>query len=381
MSKKRRQHSPDLKARVGLEALKGIEPVHAIAAKYQVHPVQVSQWKKEVTTKLPEVFAGKADHDAEAAKEREKELYEEIGRLKMQLEWLKKKLASSSVEERRRMIEPEHPGLTIVTQCELLGLARASYYHQPEPETDQNLQLMRVIDETYLAYPVFGSRQMTRWLRRQGYRVNRKRVRRLMLQMGLEAIYQKPNTSRKHPQNPVYRYLLRRMKVERPNQVWAADITYIPIQGGFIYLCAVMDWYSRAVLAWELSNTLDAGFCARAVERAIAEHGVPEIFNTDQGCQFTSSEFTQPLLARGIKISMDGRGRALDNVFVERLWRTVKYDEVYLKSYRSQVDAYTNLDTFFRFYNDRRPHSAFGDADPMTPMEVYRIPVALAINQ
>ena len=381
MSKKRRLHSPDLKAKVGLEALKGIEPVHAIAAKYQVHPVQVSQWKKEAAERLPEVFARKADQNAQEAKAREDELYRKIGQLEMELDWLKKKLASSSVEERRRMIEPEHPGLTIVTQCELLGLARASYYHQPEPETDQNLQLMRVIDETYLAYPVFGSRQMTRWLRRQGYRVNRKRVRRLMLQMGLEAIYQKPNTSRKHPQNPVYRYLLRRMKVERPNQVWAADITYIPIQGGFIYLCAVMDWYSRAVLAWELSNTLDAGFCARAVERAIAEHGVPEIFNTDQGCQFTSSEFTQPLLARGIKISMDGRGRALDNVFVERLWRTVKYDEVYLKSYRSQVDAYTNLDTFFRFYNDRRPHSAFGDADPMTPMEVYRIPVALAINQ
>lgn len=279
------------------------------------------------------------------------------------------------------MIEPEHPALPIARQCELLGLARASYYHRPKPETDQNLQLMRVIDETYLAYPVFGSRQMTRWLRRQGYPVNRKRVRRLMLQMGLEAIYQKPNTSRKHPQNPVYRYLLRRLKVERPNQVWAADITYIPIQGGFIYLCAVMDWYSRAVLAWELSNTLDAGFCARAVERAIAQYGVPEIFNTDQGCQFTSAEFTQPLLARGIKLSMDGRGRALDNVFVERLWRTVKYDEVYLKSYRSQVDAYTNLETFFAFYNERRPHSAFGDAAPQTPMEVYRVPVRLAINQ
>jgi putative transposase len=279
------------------------------------------------------------------------------------------------------MIEPAHPALPIARQCELLGLARASYYRRPEPETDRNLQLMRVIDETYLAYPVFGSRQMTRWLRRQGYPVNRKRVRRLMLQMGLEAIYQKPNTSRKHPQNPVYRYLLRRLKVERPNQVWAADITYIPIQGGFIYLCAVMDWYSRAVLAWELSNTLDAGFCARAAERAIAEHGVPEIFNTDQGCQFTSAEFTQPLLARGIKISMDGRGRALDNVFVERLWRTVKYDEVYLKSYRSQVDAFTNLETFFCFYNERRPHSAFGDAAPMTPMEVYRVQVPLAINQ
>ena len=278
------------------------------------------------------------------------------------------------------MIEPEHPGLPIVLQCELLGLARASYYHRPEPESDENLRLMRVIDETYLAYPVFGSRQMTRWLRRQDYPVNRKRVRRLMLQMGLEAIYQKPNTSRKHPQNPVYRYLLRRMKVERPNQVWAADITYIPIQGGFIYLCAVIDWYSRAVLAWELSNTLDAGFCARAAARAIAEHGVPEIFNTDQGCQFTSAEFTQPLLARGVKLSMDGKGRCLDNVFVERLWRTVKYDEVYLKSYRSQIEADTNLAAFFRFYNERRPHSAFGDAEPLTPMEVYRRDPALALS-
>ncbi len=327
------------------------------------------------------MFARKAEQNAEAAKEREKELFEEIGRLKMELEWLKKKLASSSVEERRRMIEPEHPALPITRQCELLGLARASYYHQPEPESDENLRLMRVIDDAYLAYPVFGSRQMTRWLRRQGHAVNRKRVRRLMQQMGLEAIYRKPNLSRKHPQNPVFRYLLRRLVVDRPNQVWAADITYVPIQGGFIYLCAVIDWYSRAVLAWELSNTMDARFCVQAVERAIAEHGVPEIFNTDQGSQFTSAEFTQPLLARGVKISMDGRGRALDNVFVERLWRTVKYDEVYLKSYRSQIDAYTNLETFFRFYNEQRPHSAFGIAHPKTPLEVYRHRVALAINQ
>ncbi|MBM3848562.1 MAG: IS3 family transposase [Verrucomicrobia bacterium] len=381
MSKKRRQHSPDLKAKVGLEALKGIQPVHAIAAKYQVHPVQVSQWKKEAAERLPEVFARKADQDAQEAKEREKELFEEIGRLKMELEWLKKKLANSSVDARRRMIEPEHPSLPITRQCELLGLARASYYHQPEPESDENLRLMRVIDETYLAHPVYGSRQMTRCLRRQGYLVNRKRVRRLMQQMGLEAIYRKPNLSRKHPQNPVFRYLLRRLVIDRPNQVWAMDITYIPIQGGFIYLCAVIDWYSRAVLAWELSNTNDARFCVQAVERAIAEHGVPEIFNTDQGSQFTSFEFTQPLLARGVKLSMDGRGRALDNVFVERLWRTVKYEEVYLKSYRSQVEAYTHLDIFFQDYNDERPHSAFGMANPKTPMEVYRQPIALAVNQ
>jgi len=291
-------------------------------------------------------------------------------------------LASSTVEERRRMIEPRHPKLPIKRQCELLGLARASFYHRPEPETDENLRLMRVIDETYLAYPFFGSRQMARWLRWQNYPVNRKRVQRLMRQMGLEAIYRKPNLSRKHPANPVFRYLLRRLVIDRPNQVWAMDITYVPIQGGFIYLCAVIDWYSRAVLAWELSNTIDASFCVRAVQRAMAQYGTPEIFNTDQGCQFTSAEFTQPLLAAGVKLSMDGKGRCLDNVFVERLWRTVKYEEIYLKSYRSQVEAETNLVAFFRFYNERRPHTAHDHPDGrhFTPLEVYHrdLPVALS---
>lgn len=271
------------------------------------------------------------------------------------------------------MIEPHHPKLAIARQCDLLGLARASYYHRPDPaESDENLQLMRAIDETYLAHPYFGSRGMSRWLRRQGYVVNRKRVQRLMGLMGLEAIYRKPNLSRKHPSNPIFPYLLKGLDVNRPNQVWAMDITYIPIKGGFIYLCAVIDWYSRAVLAWELSNTLDATFCVQAVQRAIAKYGIPEIFNTDQGCQFTSSEFTQPLLDRGIKLSMDGKGRALDNVFVERLWRTVKWNEVYLKSYASQIDAFRNLDVFFRFYNEHRPHSAFGETTTLTPMDVYR---------
>lgn len=278
------------------------------------------------------------------------------------------------------MIEPKHPKLSVVRQCKLLGLARASYYHQPEPEPDENLRLMRVIDETYLAHPEFGSRQLTRWLRMQGYRVNRKRVRRLMQLMSLEAIYQKPNTSRRNPEHRAYRYLLRHLKIERPNQVWAADITYVPIKGGFIYLFAVIDWYTRAVLAWELSNTLDASFCVSAVKRAMAEYGTPEIFNTDQGCQFTSAEFLQPLLAAGVSISMDGRGRALDNVFVERLWRTVKYDEIYRKSYQSQIEAHLNLERFFRFYNEQRPHSAFGDADPKTPMQVYRRDLPAAIS-
>jgi putative transposase len=276
------------------------------------------------------------------------------------------------------MIEVQHPGLSVTRQCHLLGLPRASYYHRRRPEPQANLRLMRLIDETYLADPFFGSRQMVCWLRRQGERVNRKRVQRLMRRMGLEAIYQKPNLSRANAAHRVYPYLLRHLAVTRPNQVWATDITYVPVQGGYAYLCAVIDWHSRCVLAWELSNTLDASFCGRAVQRALAAHGTPEIFNTDQGSQFTSAEFTQPLLALGVKLSMDGKGRCLDNVFVERLWRSVKYEEVYLKAYVSLVDAHAQLDTYFRFYNERRPHSSLGDA---TPGETYRAIPPVAVNQ
>ena len=278
------------------------------------------------------------------------------------------------------MIESKHPGLSVARQCELLGLPRSSYYHAPGSagECAKNLDLMRVIDETYLAYPFFGSRQMAAWLRRQGHCVNRKRVRRLMRLMGLEAIYQKPNLSRANAAHRVYPYLLRHLVVDRPNQVWATDITYVPVQGGYAYLCAVIDWHSRCVLAWELSNTLDASFCTRTVQRAFDAHGVPEIFNTDQGCQFTSAEFTQPLLALGVKLSMDGKGRCLDNVFIERLWRSVKYEEVYLKSYRSLVDAHAQLDTYFRFYNERRPHSSLDEA---TPAEIYHALQQTAVNQ
>ena len=196
--------------------------------------------------------------------------------------------------------------------------------------------------------------------------------------MGLEAMYQKPNLSRAQPGHRIYPYLLRKLAVTRPNQVWATDITYVPVHGGYAYLCAVIDWHSRYVLAWELSNTLDASFCARAVQRAIDAHGAPAILNSDQGCQFTSAEFTEPLLALGVKLSMDGKGRCLDNVFVERLWRTVKYEEVYLKSYVSLVDAHAQLDRFFRFYNERRPHSSLADA---TPGEAYRTTLPAAVNQ
>lgn len=267
------------------------------------------------------------------------------------------------------MIEPKHPQLSVARQCALLELPRSSFYRQSKPETERNLTLMRVIDETYLAYPFFGSRQMRDWLRLQGHRVNRKRVQRLMRLLGLETIYRKPNLSQPHPTYRVYPYLLKGLVVDRPNQVWATDITYLPVTGGFAYLCAVIDWHTRCVLAWELSNTLDASFCVRTVQRAMAEHGVPDIFNTDQGCQFTSAEFTQPLLAAGVRLSMDGKGRCLDNVFVERLWRTVKYEEVYLKNYKSLVDAHAQLTTYFDFYNEHRPHSSLGGRPPA---EVYR---------
>jgi putative transposase len=267
------------------------------------------------------------------------------------------------------MIDTEHPKLSVAKQCELLSLPRSTYYHRPKPRPAADLALMRVIDETYLAFPFFGSRQMTRWLQREGYEVNRKRVRRLMRLMGLTAIYRHPSLSKKTAAHPIYPYLLRDLSVERSNQVWATDITYIPVHGGVIYLCAVIDWHSRMVLAWELSNTLDASFCVRAVQRAMAIHGTPEIFNTDQGSQFTSAAFTQPLLATGVRLSMDGKGRCLDNVFIERLWRSVKYEEVYLRRYETMIDAHTHLDAYFRFYNERRPHSAHGR---QTPAEVYR---------
>ncbi|MCC5023404.1 MAG: IS3 family transposase [Candidatus Synoicihabitans palmerolidicus] len=370
MSKKRRAFSAEFTAKVGLEALKGIEPIHVIAQRHEVHPVQVSQWKKEVSERLPEVFAKPSAQvrDEIERNRKEKELYARIGQLQMEREWLKKKLAHVGSKERRSMIETEHPKLSVARQCELLELPRSTYYHHPKPPKEADLALMKQIDESYLESPFFGSRQMTRWLQREGHVVNRKRVRRLMRLMGLTAIYQKPSLSKKAASHQIYPYLLRTLKVERSSQVWATDITYIPVCGGFVYLCAVIDWHSRMVLAWELSNTLDASFCVRAVQCAMAIYGKPEIFNPDQGCQFTSAEFTQPLLAAGVRLSMDGKGRCLDNVLVERLWRSVKYEEVYLKRYETMVEAHANLETYLLFYHDRRPHSAHGR---QTPSEVY----------
>jgi putative transposase len=271
------------------------------------------------------------------------------------------------VTERRQWVTPGDERLSITQQCELLDLPRSTYYHAGVGESDENLQLMRLIDEQYLHTPFYGSRGMTQWLIRQGHDVNRKRVRRLMRVMGLEAIYPRRRTSVPCPEHRIYPYLLRNLAIERPNQVWSADITYVPLRRGFMYLVAVLDWHSRYVLSWELSNTLDSGFCVAALEAALARQQ-PEIFNTDQGAQFTSPAFTGRLVAAGVRISMDGRGRALDNVFVERLWRSVKYEEVYLQDYGGMSDAQRGLGQYFGFYNQERPHQALGYR---TPHAVY----------
>lgn len=266
------------------------------------------------------------------------------------------------------MVDQNHHNLSIFEQCKLLNIKRSSFYYQPMPENATNLMLMKIIDQTFLKYPFYGSRQMRRHLIRDGYSISRHKVRRLMHQMGLAAIYQKPNTSKKHPSHKIYPYLLRKLRIDQSNQVWCSDITYIPIKKGFMYLIAVKDWYSRKVLSWKLSNTMDTSFCLAALNEAIEKYGIPEIFNTDQGSQFTSYEFTSKLQEQNIKISMDGKGRWIDNVFIERLWRSLKYECVYLNDFENAYEARKLIGDWINYYNNIRPHSIFNGK---TPNEVY----------
>lgn len=248
-------------------------------------------------------------------------------------------------------------------QCQLLGIHRSQLYYEPVPETGENLEVMRLIDEQYLKAPFWGSRNMTTFLQGQGLTINRKRTQRLMRKMGLEGLAPGPATSRPATQHRVYPYLLKGIVIDRPNQVWSSDITFIPMRHGYLYLTAVMDWYSRYVLSWKLSNSLDVDFCVEALEEALS-HGQPEIFNTDQGAQFTSRVFVDRLKSSAIEISMDGRGRALDNVFIERLWRSVKYEEIYLKRYETGADCQKGLAQYFKFYCHERPHQSLANRTP-----------------
>lgn len=264
------------------------------------------------------------------------------------------------------LIEPEHAQLSVRQQCELIGLNRASYYYEPVGESALNLALMRLLDEQYLRTPFYGWPRMTAYLQQQGYAINHKRVQRLMQQMGIQALYPKPSLSKPHPEHKVYPYLLGGLEITHPNQVWSTDITYIPLRTGFLYLVAVMDWYSRYVLSWQLSNTLDNRFCIEAVQQAL-QVGRPTIFNSDQGVQFTALTFTSLLEKAEIQISMDGKGRALDNIFIERLWRSLKYEDIYLNDYATGPALFTGLTRYFSFYNQERLHQSLG----------YRTPAAL----
>lgn len=265
------------------------------------------------------------------------------------------------------MIESSH-ALSLTNQCRLLSLSRSTLYYQPKGESELNLKLMSLIDAQYLETPYYGSRQMARHLRREGYCVGRHRVRRLMRLMGIEAVYQKPRTSKPHPAYKTYSYLLKGLDINRPNQVWCTDITYIPIKRGFMYLVAIMDWHSRKVLSFRLSNTMDTSFCIEALNEAIELYGKPDIFNSDQGAQFTSQEFTEQLLSNQIKVSMDGKGRWMDNVFIERLWRSLKYECVYLNAFESGKQAKEKISDWIQHYNENRPHSTFYGS---TPSEIY----------
>lgn len=273
-----------------------------------------------------------------------------------------------SISRRKIMIDPHHEKLSISCQCRLLKVSRSCFYYEKAGESEYNINLMNEIDRAYMKWPFMGVRQMRRYLVSLGYAVGNKRVRRLMRLMGLMAIYQKPRTSIPDSSNWKYPYLLDNLTINRSNQVWCADITYIPMRKGFLYLVAVMDWHSRKILSWRLSNTLETDFCVQAVEEAIESYGHPEIFNTDQGSQFTSFAFTHLLSGSGIKISMDGRGRCMDNIFIERLWRSLKYENVYLHAYENGMEARMGISEWFDFYNNIRPHSSLGG---MTPKEYY----------
>jgi len=280
-----------------------------------------------------------------------------------------------SVSDRRAMLDRGAKALSIRRQCALVGVARSGVYRPCKPANDNDAMLMRRIDELFTAWPFLGSRRLTAMLRTEGFPINRKRVQRLMRRMGIAALGPKPNTSKPAPGHKIYPYRLRGLAIERVNQVWAADITYIPIGRGFLYLVAIIDWASRAVLSWRLSNTMDVSFCIAALEEALAKYGAPKIFNTDQGSQFTSTAFTGVLVAAGIAISMDGRGRWMDNVFIERLWRSLKHEDIYLKGYADGGEARAGIAAWMEFYNYRRLHQALGY---QTPMTVWRDAMAKA---
>lgn len=361
----RRNHSPAFKAKVALAAIRGEQTLVELSQQFDVHANQIKQWKDQLLEGATGVFGDEAKTEP-ASNRRCQNAARQDRRIDTGERFFIRCARQGGIAGRKEMINRQHK-LSVVRQAKLLGFSRSVYY-LPRPVSDGDLALMRRIDQLHVDYPFAGSRMLQGLLRGEGLEAGRLHIATLMKKMGIEAIYRRPNTSKPAPGHKIYPYLLRKLAVTRPNQVWAMDLTYVPMARGFVYLCAVVDWFSRRVLSWRLSITMEAAFCIEAVEEALARYGKPDIFNTDQGSQFTSVDFTAVLKRAEIAISMDGKGAWRDNVFVERLWRSIKYEEVYLHAYKTVSEARVGIGRYLTFYNSRRPHSSL---DRQTPDQAY----------
>lgn len=368
----RKQHTPEEKARLTLEALRGERTINEIASENNIHPNMLSKWKREAETQLYTLFQDNSAKERRAQKDRESEindLYAQIGKLTTQNEWLKKNLVSEmSVYQRRLLVDMDAQELPVTKQTELLGLNRTGLYYKAALPSEDDLLIKLHIDKIYTAHPEYGYRRICWWMNNKDHiLINHKAVLRHMQEMGIQAIYPRQNTSKPDPENKVYPYLLKGLTIDHPYHVWSIDITYIPVKTDWLYLVAIIDWFSRYVLDWQLNDSLDIGFVLDASCKAL-DISAPEIMNSDQGSHFTSPKYTKLFLDAGSKISMDHRGRAFDNIFVERLWRTVKYEDVYPHGYESPREARIGINRFLTYYNRERPHSSL---KYRTPEEVY----------